>query len=661
MSNEETPVKSPQTRSLIEALNATFSRATDTEIAADNEEECTVCDLIERRLGHRSNDCAPTSFETAQDLPVLSSSAREGLAHWSMNDLSPIDSSHREDSGSPLDSREEPPEEASWQSTIGELNATLALAMSHLGENAPAPTPALSQRHEYAARIPGSRNDRGHDESAVSREDKFASDMAFDNSAEDFEPAQYDGRAHERPARRDSRKRFSVRGSLQLAAVAILVLSLGALPFVPSILDGWVLDAPVVEASKERPSIKFAEVNALAPGNHQAREQAPPLANVQEAFGAPKTPSVEITLDPIFRGRAGQTLALPISANLKPGAQAGAFAVLRGFPSGTKLSQGQALGPNLWTTPFNSLAGLKITLPVDAPDVSLITVEVFDVQRGLLAKAACAVVATRAAEANSVAPAAVERKPTAHSHQEFASWPSAGEATGFDDRVALMVSARHRQLPVDRDLSWANIQPRMNLVHLLFAITASSHVENAPPPVPVSAPSPRDNAAAPNVNPGPGNHRSDLIVATNSAAISDATGHWRSYKPEPDRTRLVKLHRPAAKRLLPVADDGDDDDASTPSLAVEPGRDKSKTPSPRAHREEPIAPEKSTKVRDSKHLPPDLVNRKNVPTRGDALGGPVPRKSASAPPTDKVKSATTSGSETKLRLRHELLDGSKGI
>jgi hypothetical protein len=427
-------------------------------------------------------------------------------------------------------------------------------------------------------------------------------------------------------------------------------------------------EAPVLAKSKERPLPELAA--AIAPPSagqpiNQMKEptETPPVRHASPI--PPPKPRVEFTLERIYRGQPGQTLALPISAKLPLGPQTGAFVALRGFPTGATLSHGQGLGPSLWTVPLDNLAGLKIRLPADAPDVSLITIEAFDAQSSLLANAAFVVVAARPVEPKTIALAPVARPPAAPAtasrfQQDVAGWSSTRDTTSKDDALALMVSARHRQLSIERELTWSNMQPRQNLVHVALV------VDTVPSAAPSAAKSEKDVSVTPhqpvgrlellNANHDSRNLRTDFQATGKRPAEKDDDSHWRSYKPKPDLARLVKRPELAAKSPPPALANNDDDEDS------EARRVKVHSPGPRAQREDPPAPATSSKEREVR-VAPQNSSRGHKQTVGNALGGPEPRRSTSgsATPSAIASGASVGNGETKARLRRELMDPSKGI
>lgn len=663
MSNEQIPKNSPHTRSLIDALNSQIPG-----IAA-NEEECTVCDLIEQRLGRRSDACAPQSSETLTEQPILSSSAMQGLPYASKDHPSLLAPAQQEGYSSSRLSHEEFPQDVPWQGTIGELNAALALAMSHLDENAHAQDP-IGLEQNGTARSPEANHalsDYDRLQMQVSTTHGDLSEYA-PNPVESYvehEDAPIDAAANQLQTRKRRRRRFSARDTVQFAALAVLIISLGFLPFAVSTIGELMSEAPVLAKSTERPLPELAAAIAPSPAGQPVKQIKEPAATPPARHATPipqPKPRVEFTLERIYRGQSGQTLALPISAKLPLGPQTGAFVALRGFPAGATLSHGQGLGPSLWTVPLDSLAGLKIKLPADAPDVSLITIEAFDAQSSLLANAAFVVVAARAAEqkAFALAPAAMvpaTPAPAPRLQQDVAGWSSKSDAIDNEDARTLMVSARHRQMSIERELTWSNIQPRQNLVHVSLAPVAGRPAASAETKVNTAPLHSVGHLELSNANHDPRNMRQENNAPAGKPAGVDDISHWRPYKPAPDLTRLVKRPQPATKQPLKAPAEIDEDDEP------EPTRVKVKSPSSRAFREEPSASEKPSKDREIKEVPSTASSRGNKQTGGNALGGPVPRRGSPvlSPPPVKASGAATGSAGAKTRMRQELMDPSKGI
>lgn len=654
MSSEKSPTVSRQTQSLIEALNAQIPGG------AANEEECTVCDLIEQRLGRRTDTCAPLTSEALRNRPALSSSARQGLAYETCSEPILSARAHQDEPVNTPKIRLALTEDAPWQSTIGELNAALALAMSHLEENAKTPEAIGPQQKRGADRLDKSSAARGQGDLLTLREELavHAPDLVEGTSAS--EPDYINAGVIEPSIRPDRRWRIGVRSALQLGGLAMLILTLGLLPFTPSVLVGLMPEAPATATPKARPSTALA-IASTSPSSSQPTKELPAaLPERHPAPSLPKAQSVELSLERIYRGKPGMTLALPISAKQPIGSQAGAFAAIRGFPSGSTLSQGQALGPNLWTVPLDDLAGLKICLPADAPDVSLMTIEAFDAQSALLAQAAFVVVATHPAEptlpaSKPNAPAPAVQIPVPHFKQDIAGWSNARGSSNKDNSVFLMVSARHRQHAIEPELSWSNIQPRQNLVHVALAMEDIPRVANsgtsASPPPQYSA----GRLELSNATDDPRLSRTESKATADRPEGMDDLSHWQPYKPQPDLARLVKRPQYAAKPPPPAENDNGDE--------TEQPHAKIKSPAARIHREEPPVSAKPSNDRETKTIPPTSSSRGNKQAGGISRGGPVPRRNspASANAPTRASGGAVGSAEVKTRLRQELMDSSKGI
>ena len=444
------------------------------------QEECIECDIIERRFGRRSAACAPPAPDGIEEIFALSRSARidygtdgaealpasdAGTAHAAAASPALADLCLAAESSGGPDSTSGAATETlagtrhdtqPWKDTFEELNAALKLAKSRL-------------RAEGQSLVDGDRHEAWRDDGMGLGEGGGAlRQQQPSNVPSPAMPgiASAPARPHQAATRR-GRARVGSSSAGLLAGLAFLILAMGLLPFAPAVLGGLLEDGTHQGAAPGR-------WDSIAPASNQAGERRPAgisgrAAELKSALpGSGPAVRGQLAAARIHRVRAGTPVSLNIKSGLGGEEHAGGFAILRDFPAGATFSHGQPLGPRLWTVPLDQLSSLQVQVPTDSPDVSLMIIEALNSESILLAQSMAVIVVDQGAggerargnQVNAPRPNAIAK--------DVAFAPGTSQPAG-DAEISLMTIARLQAPLRGSDMSWSNVEPRANLVHVVVS------------------------------------------------------------------------------------------------------------------------------------------------------------------------------------------------
>jgi hypothetical protein len=409
------------------------------EAPGGDPEECIECDIIEQRLGRRSQACMPLESDGDGEVFTLSRSARLGhdcddagpseagaqlaagvwqdhrrgdlLEETRFSRIDHVEPDHAIAQGL-LGLRHQPPADDdvsqegvalashtemaaawpmdqgepadSWQSTFHELNAALAFAKTRLRTDAS--VRAMWDGHQA---WPGVTDPHAYGDVPFVQEP--IDDVSYELPLAPIPPAPRPGRQATRlrfgGVARHLAARVTASGSPLLACLALLIVSMGMLPFAPALLGGLIFEL----ADGTVPAVRW---DLLSPEVRSVAAKAIPKSDASTSVRPPAARGL-LTVTKINRTQPGGVVTIAVKAALTDGDVAGAFAVLRDYPAGATFSQGQALGPNLWTLPADQLGELRMNVPQDAFDITLMTIEALSADSILLAQASTVIVVER--------------------------------------------------------------------------------------------------------------------------------------------------------------------------------------------------------------------------------------------------------------------------
>jgi hypothetical protein len=464
-------------------------------------------------------------------------------------------------------------------------------------------------------------------------------------------------------------------GGALLAGLALLIVTMGLLPFAPAVLGSLLEDSTGQGRPASPRDLASAEPGRVASNGPAALRTA--LASGGLATAGRSSARDALAVARINRVRAGHPAALNIRSNLAGAEFSGAFAVVRDFPEGTTFSHGKPLGPSLWTVSLDQLPDLHMLVPAGAPDVTLMMIEALSAGSVLIAQAVTVIVVEHGVGGERRdRDAAVGHGHAVHL-RDAVFQPGTAPAPGEAD--VMMMRVARLQAPLrETGMSWSKVEPRDNLVHVVVPGRAPDGIGAVPEAAPVSLSDkivpPDSSTAAAATGPGPQDAAVEPALRQPLAAFRQNLGPAREapyeagpLRPSASRGGPSPATPPAAEGTLAARQQTEqlsapaavpDEDEDTPRRLVRRAQ-KAEPEETSSHRQATdVQPANRNKRTDGDKPASGATSRPGGPPAEQRLGGPAPqRKPQLSPPPIKAPLPPS----PKWNSRGEMIDGNKGI